>query len=99
MASESEIKRQILKKLKKRMMELGFTDNVEPPELKPDVIVISGDQSLLFEPQNMKASEVLHQCCGLVSIDGAERHERIRVHPGRSREIIDDLRTAGLTVV
>jgi hypothetical protein len=65
--------------------------------LNPDVIVISDDQSLLFEAQNQRATELLILRCGL-AVDCFKLPERIRVHPLRSRKIIDELRTAGLNV-
>lgn len=67
------------------------------PELNPDVIVISDDQSLLFEPQNQRALELLTVRCGL-ALDNFKLPERIRVHPLRSRKIIDELKAAGVTV-
>ena len=98
---ESEIKRQIYEKVRKRMVELAHATEhkaLSCPELNPDVIVISDDQSFLFEPQNQRALELLTMRCGL-TVDCFQLPERIRVHPLRSREIIDALRTVGLHVV
>ena len=98
--SESFIKQQLYEKVHKRMAELASqTDNAASfcPELNPDVIVISDDQSLLFEPQNQRALEVLAVGCGL-GMGFFKLTERIRVHPLRSRKIIDDLTVAGLKI-
>jgi hypothetical protein len=98
--SESLTKQQLYEKVRKRMAELASqTDNAASfcPELNPDVIVISDDQSLLFEPQNQRALEVLAVRCGL-AMGFFKLTERIRVHPLRSRKIIDDLTRAGLHV-
>ena len=98
--SESLIKQQLYEKVRKRMAELSSQTNNPGslcPELNPDVIVISDDQSLLFEPQNQHALEVLAVRCG-VATGLSKLTERIRVHPLRSRKIIDDLTTAGLIV-
>ena len=97
---DSEIKRQIFEKLRKRMAELANKQNEAAgfcPELNPDVIVISDDQSFLFEPQNQRALELLTLRCGLL-LDGLKLPDRIRVHPLRSPTIIDELRIAGLNV-
>jgi hypothetical protein len=98
--AESLIKQQLYEKVRKRMAELSSQTNNPAsfcPELNPDVIVISDDQSLLFEPQNQRALEVLAVRCG-VAMGLFKLTERIRVHPLRSRKIIDDLTTAGLIV-
>lgn len=98
--SESEIKRLIYEKVRKRMAEL-VVQSREPrslcPELNPDVIVISDDQSLLFEPQNQRALELLTMKCGL-TVNHFKLPERIRVHPCKSAKIIADLTIAGLKV-
>jgi hypothetical protein len=97
--SDSVTKRQILEKLFKRMNELENGGVPEAcSELNPDVIVISADQSLLLEPQNQRASELLQRRCGL-GMERVQVRERIRVHPFVSRRIIADLKAAGLKVV
>ena len=78
------------------MKELGF----DAPklssciELNPDVIVISDDQSFIFEPQNELALRLLSKCCGVK----AQIRERIRVHPCKSRRIIAELKAAGAAI-
>jgi hypothetical protein len=97
--SELITKRQIFEKFRRRMLQMAAVTNLEfCAELHPDVIVIEADQSLLFEPQNKRASELLHRRCGL-SIEGVQVRERIRVHPCQGRSLIDDLTIAGLRVV
>jgi hypothetical protein len=98
--TESEIKQQIYEKVRRRLAELE-TDRQEGAsfcrELSPDVIVISDDQSLLFEPQNSRASEFLSQCCGS-GLEAFAVKECIRVHPVGSHKLISDLTKAGLNV-
>jgi hypothetical protein len=98
---DSVTKQQILEKVRKRLAELGFT-NTEPAPLFqkaiPDVIVISDDHVLLFEPQNWPATEWLHRRCGL-SMDNAQVRDQIRVHPCQRLKIINDLKAAGFEVV
>lgn len=97
---ESEIKRQILEKLAKRkeFLECGPTDGNFCAELNPDVIVISDDQSWLFEAQNSRASSWLLRRCGMAA-DGHDSRERIRVHPCESPKIVAELKAAGFAVV
>lgn len=95
-SGESAIKQRIFEKFMRRLAEIR--DMPFCPELNPDVIVISTDQSFLFEPQNPRASELLRRCCA-VDAEGIQVRERVRVHPCQSRKIIDNLRTAGLHVV
>jgi hypothetical protein len=98
---ESVSKRQILEKLSRRMKEIEKGEAAADdscPELNPDIIVISADHSLLFEPQNLRASELLRMRCGL-SIESVHGRDRIRVHPCKGQKIIADLRAAGLKVV
>jgi hypothetical protein len=64
----------------------------------PDVVVTLADHVLLFEPQNIQATEWLHQRCGL-SMDNAQERDPVRVHPYEWRRIIDDLRNAGFKVL
>jgi len=95
-----EIKRRIFEKVDERMRELQSGSSAGPeirPEPQPVVIVIPDDQSLLFEPQNQRALELLARCCGL-ALEGMTLPERIRVHPCRSRQIIGALKAAGVTV-
>jgi hypothetical protein len=93
---ENQIKRKIFEKLAKRMdgMAAGSVPPAVCAELNPDVIVISDDQSLLFEPQNYRALKLLFKCCGV----DVQVRERIRVHPCKSREIIGELKAAGVSV-
>jgi hypothetical protein len=65
--------------------------------MKPDVIVIASQQTVLFQPQNRTASEWLHQRCGLIA-DNITGDTEIRVHPRKSQGIIAELRTTGFTV-
>jgi len=98
---DSVTKREIFEKVSRRLAELHRVEFIEReccPELNPDVIVISADQTLLFEPQNKRASEVLRQRLGLGN-EGIQVSERIRVHPCMSQKIIDALKFAGLSVV
>jgi CDP-diacylglycerol pyrophosphatase len=99
--SESLTKQQIFEKVRRRMAEAAANKSGATSfcaELNPDVIVISDDRSLLFEPQNMRASELLHHQCGL-GIESVHMRERIRVHPCQGKSLINDLTIAGLTVV
>ena len=83
------------------MAELGFDKSVTASpfhrETAPDVVVISGDHVLLFEPQNWLATEWLHRRCGL-SLDNARVRDQIRVHPCQREKIVDDLKAAGFEV-
>jgi hypothetical protein len=96
---ESEIKHQILEKLAKRkeFLECGLMGGNFCAELNPDVIVISDDQSWLFEAQNSRASSWLHRHCGMVA-EGHNDRERIRVHPCESPKIVAELKAAGFAV-
>lgn len=65
--------------------------------MKPDVIVIASQQTMLFQPQNRTASEWLHRRCGLIA-DNIARDTELRVHPRKSQGIITELKAAGFTV-
>jgi hypothetical protein len=97
--SDSEIRRQILGKLaeRKEFSEGGAVTGNFCAELNPDVIVISDDQSLLFESQNSRASAWLRGRCG-VAADSHNGRERIRVHPCKSSKIVAELKAAGFAV-
>lgn len=88
---ESAIRERLLRKVAKRMEALQNRSSL------PEIVVISDDQSLLFEPQNMQAWELLVHGCGL-TMDDINLPERIRVHPCRSGKIIGELRAAGVTI-
>ena len=95
------VKNRIYRKVAQRLGELGIGNSEPEPvfylEMTPDIVVISDDQSLLFEAQNARALELLTQVCGFSSKTIA-LFERIRVHPCRSHQIIDRLKAAGATV-
>ena len=65
--------------------------------MKPDVVVISSHQTLLFEPQNERASTWLRRRCNLV-LENARGNTEIRVHPSRRKEIVEELKAAGFEV-
>lgn len=67
------------------------------PELNPDVIVIPGDQTVVFEAQNERASALLRRKCGW-DTETISVRERIHVHPSQSQKLIDALSTAGLRI-
>ncbi|MGH7952492.1 MAG: hypothetical protein ACREFE_11320 [Limisphaerales bacterium] len=100
-AVDSERQRQMFDTFLQRMKHLsrdkGFNDVEDCPELNPDVIVTSGDQTLMFEPQNERASTLLRRCCGL-SAEILDVREKVCVHPCESRKIIEALSAAGLKV-
>jgi hypothetical protein len=96
--SEFELERRIREKVRKRMNELAVEGGAGASQLNPDVIVISGDQTFLFEPQNSRASSWLHKRYGLETENHGGR-ERIRVHPCESPKIVADLKAAGFAVI
>lgn len=99
--TESEIKQQIYEKVRRRMAEFGRQKRETVafcPGLNPDVIVISDDQSLLFEPQNSRASAWLYARCGGAAESDNVR-ERIRAHPCETPKIVAELKAAGFAVV
>ena len=65
--------------------------------MKPDVIVIANQQTMLFQPGNRAASEWLHRRCGLVA-ENMSGDTEIRVHPRRCQSIVAELKAAGFTV-
>lgn len=67
------------------------------PELNPDIIVVSGDQTVIFEAQNERASAMLRRRCGWETETISVR-ERIHVHPSQSQKLIEALAAAGLRV-
>jgi hypothetical protein len=96
---EPEIKRQIFEKFLNRLNQWGSDLNGGSlnfcPELNPDVIVISSDQTLMLEPQNLRASQWLLR---RFRFSSEEARERICVHPVQSQGIVDELRAAGFAV-
>jgi hypothetical protein len=97
-----EIKRQIFENFLERIKKLGIDGNRRStgescPELNPDVIVISSDQTVIFEAQNERASKLLRRRCGW-DTETITLRERIRVHPSQSQKVIGALLAAGLKV-
>lgn len=93
-----EIKRKIFEKVSKRINELGYDGSPNLSccaELNPDVIVISGEQTFLFEPQNAQAGEWLRQ---RFAMEAVRVRDRIRVHPSRLQKITGELKAAGFVV-
>jgi hypothetical protein len=66
-------------------------------KMKPDVIVKTGHETMLFQPQNRLASEWLHRRCGLVT-DDITGDTELRVHPRKCQSIIAELNAAGFIV-
>jgi hypothetical protein len=93
---DSEIRRRIFDKVRQKMIELGVDDPFHP-EPSADIVITTADKSLLFQPQNPRALEILSQYCGFGSESFAER-AFVRVHPAGSRKIINDLTFAGLKI-
>jgi hypothetical protein len=97
--SDSARKQRILEKIRRRLETLQIAKDASfCKELNPDVIVISDDTSLLFEPQNLQATEWLRRRFGLNGGNLTIR-DRIRVHPCQRRGFIAELKTAGFEVV
>ncbi|MGB7768394.1 MAG: hypothetical protein WBN22_06015 [Verrucomicrobiia bacterium] len=65
--------------------------------MKPDVIVITSQETMLFQPQNRLASEWLHRRCGLAA-DNITGDTELRVHPRKCQSIIAELNAAGFIV-
>jgi hypothetical protein len=65
--------------------------------MKPDVIVIASQQTVLFQPQTRPASEWLHRRCGLVA-ENISGDTEICVHPRKCQRIIAELKATGFTV-
>ena len=66
--------------------------------MNPDVIVRFTHQTVLFEPQNGRASEWLHRRCHL-SGETVNGDTEIRVHPNRWKAIVKELQAAGFQVL
>jgi len=97
---ELETKQQIYEKVQKRMAESASQQREAADfcsELNPDVIVISDDQTVVFESQNERASALLRQKCGW-DTETVSMRERVRVHPSRSQKLIETLSAAGLKI-
>jgi hypothetical protein len=96
-----EIRRQIFEKFLSRVKKMGdggiSGGRDSCPELNPDVIVISSDQTVIFEAQNERASALLRQKCGWET-ETMRQRERIQVHPTQSQKLIAALSAAGLKV-
>jgi hypothetical protein len=63
----------------------------------PDVIVLHTDQTALFKMQNRGASEWLRQHYHSTTGD-VKGDTEIRVHPGRCKVIVAELKAAGFVV-
>jgi hypothetical protein len=98
---DSETRRQIFEKFLARMrnsgIDAGSSDAGSCPELNPDIIVISGDQTVVFEAQNERASALLRCKCGW-DTETISQRERIHVHPSQSEKLVEALSAAGLKV-
>ena len=70
---------------------------MESLEMKPDVIVILRNKTMLFEPQTPQASEWLRRRCHLTS-ENPSGHTEFMVHPQVSEHLIAELKAAGFTV-
>lgn len=94
-----EIRRHIFEKVLNRLGTADVTgsDPNSCPELNPDIIVISSDQTVVFEAQNERASALLRRKCGWET-ETLSLRERIRVHPSQSQKIVAALSAAGLKV-
>ena len=100
---EFVVKRQIWEKFERRMkawlreQALNHSLLMESLEMKPDVIVIARQETMLFEPQTPQASAWLHQRCRLTS-ENPSGHTEFMVHPQVSQHLIAELQAAGFTV-
>ena len=92
---EKKIKQRILEKVAKAMEALREGDSA-CAELNPDVIVVTAEQSFLFEPQNWRVTEWLSRYLGLTNLGIGDR---IRVHPARRNAMVHELKAAGFNVV
>ncbi|HEV2327433.1 MAG TPA: hypothetical protein VGY56_01445 [Verrucomicrobiae bacterium] len=52
---------------------------------------------MLFQSQNRRTSEWLHRCYGSAT-EKASGHTEFRVHPSRSKRIIEEMKAAGFEV-
>ncbi len=98
-SSENTIKRRIWEKLRWRMSRLGLESDC--PEMNPDVIVISRNETTVFEPQNRRAANWLGRRCYSTSeltIENTGGHTEIQVHPQLREKFIAELKAAGFTV-
>jgi hypothetical protein len=97
MTPELELKQRIYEKVRKRMADWQKESGVCCcTELNPDVIVISDDRSLMFEPQSPQVTEWLRRRYGMENLG---IRERLRVHPCQRHGIIAELKAAGFEVV
>lgn len=98
---DEETRRQIFEKFLNRLRQSSGCVNFDSldfcPELNPDVIMISGDQTIIIEPQNLEASKWLRRRFGFDSEEVRER-ERFCVHPCQFRKVADELKAAGFAV-
>ena len=98
---EFVVKRQIWMKFERRMKawlrEQALNHSEESLEMKPDVIVISRNETMLFEPQTTQAHEWLCGRCRLTS-ENPGGHTEFMVHPQVSQHLITELQAAGFTV-
>lgn len=100
-ALDEETRQQIFEKFLAEMRKSRVDVTPGPldpcPELNPDIIVISGDQTAIFEAQNERASALLRQKCGW-DTETISMRERIHVHPSQSQKLIEVLSSSGLKV-
>lgn len=66
--------------------------------MKPDVVVTFANQTALFKTQNRQVSEWLRQRYHINSENVTDDTE-IRVHPNRTKRIVEELKTAGFNVL
>lgn len=92
---EEQIKRRIFAKFAKRIEELRQDSQPICHELNPDVIVISGDQTVFFEAQNTRVAEWLRLRFGLENLSV---RDRLSVNPGRNDVMAQQLKAAGFEV-
>lgn len=78
-------------------MQLAQEHKLDLGTMKPDVIVISRNQTVLFQPQNRSAAEWLHRRCGLAT-DSISGDTELRVHPRRCQSIVAEMKAAGFFV-
>jgi hypothetical protein len=94
--SDSARKQRVFEKVGKRMNDLeviGGAGNLDfCGKLHPDVIVISDDTSLRFEPQNPHTTEWLRRRFGMENLG---IRDRLRVHPLQCQKMVRLLKAAG----
>ena len=97
----ADTRQQIFEKVFRKMVESGIEKGgleiSSGFQKAPDVIVISDDGSFIFEPQNRRVTQWLHELCGL-DMENTETCDKIRVHPCKRNKIIAGLRVAGFEV-